>query len=97
MDEIIAKYCVNKDNEALQCNGKCHLSKQLNTNTTSENNGAVVVNLTESFVMVYFETATPFTFQINSNEQEATSSFFYDEAPHSCYLQQIDHPPEVIA
>lgn len=28
-EEIIDKYCVNKDNEALQCNGKCHLNKQI--------------------------------------------------------------------
>ena len=97
MDEIIAKYCINKDNEALQCNGKCHLSKQLNTNTTSENNGVAIVNLTESFVMVYFEVASTITFQNIIAEQETIDSFFYNEVNHSCYLQQIDHPPEFLA
>ena len=29
IDYIIETYCVNKDKPVLQCNGKCHLSKQL--------------------------------------------------------------------
>jgi len=29
--EIIAKFCINKDAPALACNGKCHLSNELET------------------------------------------------------------------
>ena len=29
IDYIIETYCVNKDKPQLQCNGKCHLAKQL--------------------------------------------------------------------
>ena len=29
MEQIILEYCVNKDKPELQCNGKCHLAKEL--------------------------------------------------------------------
>jgi hypothetical protein len=29
IDYIIETYCVNKEKPQLQCNGKCHLAKQL--------------------------------------------------------------------
>ncbi len=55
IDAFIQKYCVNKNNTELQCNGKCKLSKQLNlddnTNTTQSD---TLVNTSESFVIVYF-------------------------------------------
>jgi len=31
INEIIEKYCVNKDIPELKCNGKCHLAKQIAT------------------------------------------------------------------
>lgn len=49
IDYIIENYCVNKSRPRLQCNGKCHLMKQLNVvdliNTSNEKSiERVVIN-----------------------------------------------------
>lgn len=35
--EITQKYCVNKEKPEKKCHGKCHLEKQLNVTSASEN------------------------------------------------------------
>ena len=58
IDSIIQKYCVNKDKPEFQCNGKCHLAKQLietSNNDTNSNNNSLLV-LFESFIPVYINT-----------------------------------------
>ncbi len=52
ISEIIDKYCINKDKPALNCNGKCYLSKQLSAvdNSSQEDNK---INITESFVLLF--------------------------------------------
>lgn len=36
IDTIIENYCVNKEKPQLQCNGKCHLAKQLSMSTAAD-------------------------------------------------------------
>ncbi len=36
IDYIIETYCVNKEKPELQCNGKCHLAKQLSVTKTTD-------------------------------------------------------------
>lgn len=55
IDYIIENYCVNKEKPELQCNGKCHLAKQLavvNTSTDDDSSKAII-NLFESFFPVF--------------------------------------------
>jgi len=55
IDYIVEKYCVNKDKPVLQCNGKCHLSKQLQLQQTSKKgDNALTIQLTEAFFPLYF-------------------------------------------
>lgn len=49
--EIIAAFCVNKDKPQLNCNGNCHLNKQLNPVTESETDQPAEV-LELSFILV---------------------------------------------
>lgn len=61
IDYIIETYCVNKEEPELQCNGKCHLAKQLQvvSNQTSNTDSNAIVNvLAESFIPVYFQSNT---------------------------------------
>lgn len=53
IDYIIETYCVNKEKPELQCNGKCHLAKQMQTPTTSDNEQALI-SVVESFFPVFF-------------------------------------------
>lgn len=55
IDYIIETYCINKDKPQLQCNGKCHLAKQLATTTPVDEEGKAILNLMESFFPVFSE------------------------------------------
>ncbi|MBV7267828.1 hypothetical protein [Winogradskyella luteola] len=55
IDYIIETYCVNKDKPELQCNGKCHLAKQLTTTTTADDEGKAILSLYDSFFPVFSE------------------------------------------
>ena len=55
IDYIIEKYCVNKDAPQLSCNGKCHLSKQLQISTTEEDDSKAISTLGESFFPVFLQ------------------------------------------
>ncbi|OIQ23002.1 hypothetical protein [Lacinutrix sp. MedPE-SW] len=57
IDYIIETYCINKEKPQLQCNGKCHLAKQLATATTTTNDNDIDLalnTLAESFFPVFF-------------------------------------------
>lgn len=45
--EIAELFCVNKDKPQLQCNGQCHLKKELNNVTADESNQAPAPNKIE--------------------------------------------------
>ena len=53
--DFIAKVlCINKDKPELQCNGKCHLAKELNkTESKDQNSPITVTNKTE--ILLFFE------------------------------------------
>ncbi|MDG4716258.1 hypothetical protein [Winogradskyella marincola] len=53
IDYIIETYCVNKEKPELQCNGKCHLAKQLSATKTTDKNGKAILNLSDSFFPVF--------------------------------------------
>lgn len=59
--EIIDQFCVNKSNEDLQCNGKCHLNKQIalieNHSNEKEDNTNEQTNKLPT-VVEYVETKT---------------------------------------
>lgn len=55
IDYIIEKYCVNTDKPELQCNGKCHLAKQLSAIDNNENDSKAINNLLQSFFPVFSE------------------------------------------
>lgn len=60
IDYIIETYCVNKEKPELQCNGKCHLAKQLQvvSATANEDDNDIMNVVVESFFPVYYHTAT---------------------------------------
>jgi hypothetical protein len=53
LEYIIETYCVNKEKPKLKCDGKCHLSKQLQINTEEAENNLAIINFSESFFPVY--------------------------------------------
>ena len=53
IDYIVETYCVNKEKPQLQCNGKCHLVKQI-ASTTDKDGNATLNSLAESFFPVFY-------------------------------------------
>lgn len=54
IDYIIQTYCVNVDKPELQCNGKCHLAKQLQLETdTNQDSDLNALTVIEGFFPIF--------------------------------------------
>jgi hypothetical protein len=58
-ERITELFCVNKDKPALQCNGKCHLAKQLRKSSSSESKAPAA-----GFAKIKYEVVVPFSFRL---------------------------------
>lgn len=76
IDYIIEKYCVNKEKPELQCNGKCHLAKQLQITTPTENHQSTSI-LTEAFFPVYLQDFGSLDFSAIIIYLENIQNFYY--------------------
>ncbi len=92
INEIVEKYCVNKDKPELQCNGKCHLAQQIKTTVRTEQQD-VVAELSIAFYPVYYQ-SIPKNFitigrysEDKDLDSEYVSSYFYLQ------VSKVDRPP----
>lgn len=53
INSIIEKYCINKDEPELQCNGKCHLAKKIAPENTNSTDNVTLNSITEAFFPVF--------------------------------------------
>ena len=70
IDYIIETFCVNKEKPQLQCNGKCHLAKQIAPQVNLSDNDVKGFNrISEAFFPVFKEEAYGYKiknlFQVN--------------------------------
>lgn len=90
VDYIIETYCVNKDKPELQCNGKCHLSKQLQLASPEKSNsqGKLALNiLSESFFPVYFQSEATIAFDTSLLKTRRIQDFYYNNN----YTYKLDY------
>ena len=90
---IIENFCVNKEEPELECNGKCHLKKQITADTKKKSETPATLSELVSFVLTVEEIAD-FTFDFNSSQSVVFNSL-YLEGDYSNTLQSIFHPPQV--
>ena len=93
LSEIIEKYCVNKDKPELQCNGQCHLAKELSIADASKD-GKAVVNVSAAFFPVYFQAIEKINLSIFP-PKEITTYFDYDFTYTYLLSHKINKPPMV--
>lgn len=93
LSEIIEKYCVNKDKPELQCNGQCHLAKEISTVDTSKDVKAIV-DVSAAFFPVYFQTLDQTKISYFPTE-EITTYFNYDFTYSYLLSNKIYKPPMV--
>lgn len=93
IDTIVEKYCVNKSKPQLNCNGKCHLSKQINVDV-KDSQPLNSLNISEVFFPVFFQEYDEYQFCLLENHQKKEfkyHTFNYKYNP----LQSIYKPPIV--
>ena len=55
VESITEAFCENKEKVELSCNGKCHLAKQLQSDTSSQDENTTLRIPVELFSLVFFE------------------------------------------
>ncbi|WP_010135382.1 hypothetical protein [Ochrovirga pacifica] len=92
--EIIEKYCVNTDKPQLQCNGQCHLAKQLNPVNEKADTSKAIVELATAFFPVYFQTITPTEIPV-AQDVFATFNYSYQFTYQFLLCSKVLKPPMV--
>ena len=90
IDYITATFCENKEEVKLSCNGKCHLAKQLQTDTNSQDKNKAAKIFTEYFSLVYFEKCANFDlytteFQLNKGVKEFFAQNYNYTFEYKCF------------
>ena len=92
-DFIIENFCENTDKPEMHCDGKCHLSKQIQADTEQKSEAPVAESEIMTFVLSIEETAV---FEFGFVESRlAQANSLYLEGNYSNHLQSIFHPPQV--
>ena len=95
IDYIIETYCVNKDKPELQCNGKCHLAKQIVKAGDSENGSEKNQSFSIEISIVYLQdTNLNYSF-FSLKEQRLKVTSLYSNIYKYNYIDTIFHPPLV--
>ncbi|MGY5351285.1 hypothetical protein ACXGQW_01720 [Wenyingzhuangia sp. IMCC45533] len=93
LNEIVEKYCVNKDKPQLQCNGKCHLAKQLTqANSDDTSVEANLDNISTAFFPVYFHPIPHVSLELNSKYLSCVN-LNYTQFYHYLLVSDNDRPP----
>jgi len=95
IDDIVEKYCVNKDRPSLNCNGKCYLMSQMKANTQSSKEKSETIVISEIFVPLYFEENTIKLSDTYTNIT-ITHHWKFKNLLAKEVLKAIDYPPECV-
>ena len=94
-DFITKTFCINRDKPAMQCNGRCHLSKLIKKSKEQEKDTPNTVEEKRAsliFLLNFDQLVTCFT----DNHQKRQSVFSYKTIFSSAHLKQVFHPPKLI-
>nr|WP_321223196.1 hypothetical protein [uncultured Psychroserpens sp.] len=98
LDYIIETYCVNKEKPELQCNGKCHLAKQLQvTQTKIYNNEESAINvIVDAFYPLYLQ-----TYKLESHLMMLVTfpqkKWFLNTSKTTPFIDELFHPPRLMS
>lgn len=95
IDYIIENYCINKDKPKLQCNGKCHLAKQLQVVSANNDNTEIVISIGDSFYPIFYNTQQIVEFKKASFLRNLTPVSFYNKNYTFNFISKHFKPPIV--
>jgi len=93
IDYITATYCKNKKQVKLSCNGKCHLAKQLQSETSSNENNKPAKVFTEYISLVYFQKCSNFDVFTTTFYLKKKISKFYNQSYNYAFEYKCFRPP----
>jgi hypothetical protein len=88
---IISELCENRDRPDLECNGKCHLKKQIESSTERQEGQGAVVSV--RMMVEFFQPAYRLilrTFDRSENVEYCS----YKEEPIVGFSRSVFHPPK---
>lgn len=90
---ITEAFCENKDEPQLECNGKCHLAKEIKKEEKKKSELPVNIN---EFLSVVLDVHEPAELQlVDTPDPRIKHQSRYIEAETALYLSGIFHPPRV--
>ena len=100
IEYITEKFCENKDKPQLQCNGKCHLAKELNVVSANlsdtEEKGVKMVTAYKSFTPLFYQKMKPSKLKsLAGIELSSKHLFFYKNNYTSIDKLALLKPPIV--
>jgi hypothetical protein len=96
--EITRKYCENKAKPMLNCNGKCHLAKQLAKQQKQEEQSNTIDFGKYKYETNDFTVTTPnFVFETHTETilSQSKKDFYYQKIFSEKHAGNIFHPPTV--
>lgn len=93
--EITKQFCENKDKPKLNCNGKCHLAKQLAKQEKQEKPTSDTQKFKVETVEITAHIPTRIAFVYPIKKEQTTRLYTYSEARSDAHLVEIFHPPTV--
>jgi len=97
IDYIIETYCINKDQPELQCNGKCHLAKQLQITNKAPSDEQSSYNLVyEAFYPLFFQNSD-IQFKKKSQIIISIKNWKYYSNLEDTFLYNCFQPPELFS
>ncbi|MGY0392137.1 hypothetical protein ACW5R3_06255 [Bizionia sp. KMM 8389] len=92
-DYIVNELCENRDTPELQCNGKCHLKKELAKASDSESNNEKKHSTTAEHNIVFFEKNTTECALFPKIKQHLKLNLEYINIYKFDYTTFVFHPP----
>lgn len=91
--EITRKYCENKAKPMLNCNGKCHLAKQLAKQEKQENSSSETNKFKLEIPDFTANILSPLIFSYPALSLDSNFNYHYSEFRSDSYLDETFHPP----
>lgn len=95
IDEIIEKYCINKETPELKCNGKCHLAKTAQIAEKNDTSPLVSLPMAELISIVFYEKINNILLRIIPVFKKQSRPIYNGVCYYQADLNSIDPPPRV--
>jgi len=95
VEAITEAFCENKEKVELACNGKCHLAKQLQADTSSQDENTTFRIPVELFSLVFFEKPSPSDAFLRQSQYHVCVSTDYTNYYSYTVLNECFKPPIV--